>query len=334
MQRAASLAHLQPLLAEAGARLSDVLRDTAVTIEDIRPDAYIPYADYIEILDRAAEITGYVDFGLRLGKRQNLSALGPLGRLMSHAATLGEALADFVTFQIGNSTGGSVYLHRCGDDFSFGYGLYDPDARPSNQMNDLILATGCNFVRELTAGELEPSEIHAIRREPENLAPYRALADCPIRFGQSETCLILSGPSMAFRLNSADMAAREKILSELHGKLRQSSSGMTPRLRHAMRSFLLTGATSMSEAAAQLGLHPRSLRRTLASEGTTFEAIKDEVRFTVARELLSLTHLPVAEVGMSVGYGAPSSFIHAFQRWSGISPTRWRQQYRDSYSRG
>ena len=39
---------------------------------------------------------------------------------MRHAATLGEALEDFVAFQIGNSTGGTTYLHRSGDDFAFG----------------------------------------------------------------------------------------------------------------------------------------------------------------------------------------------------------------------
>ena len=62
----------------------------------------------------------------------------------------------------------------------------------------------------------------------------------------------------------------------------------------------------------------------LLAEGVTFDAIKDEVRYAVARQLLSLTQLPSADVGLSLGYSTPSSFIHAFERWSGLSPTRWR----------
>ena len=110
---------------------------------------------------------------------------------MRHAATLGEALDDFVAFQIGNSTGGTTYLHRSGDDFAFGYGIYDPDTKPSREMYDLVVAIGCNFIRDLTAGKAEPLEILMIGREPADLTPYRALTTRPIRFDQRETCLIL-----------------------------------------------------------------------------------------------------------------------------------------------
>ena len=82
----------------------------------------------------------------------------------------------------------------------------------------------------------------------------------------------------------------------------------------------------MRAVAAHLGFHPRALRRALASEGTTFEAIKDEIRYAVAQELLCLTQLPAADVSMSLGYGTPSAFVHAFHRWSGTSPIRWRRR--------
>jgi len=54
------------------------------------------------------------------------------------------------------------------------------------------------------------------------------------------------------------------------------------------------------------------------------EPIKDAVRFAAARELLSLTALPVGEVAMA-DFASPSAFIHAFRRWSGTAPGRWRE---------
>lgn len=324
MQRAASLVHLLPLLAELGIEAHDVLEGTAVSFADIRPDAYIPYASYLQILDRAAALSRCADFGLRLGKRQTLASLGPVGQAMRCAATLGEALSDFVTFQISNSTGGAVYLHASGDDFAFGYGIYDPAMKASREMYDLVVAVGCNLIRDLTGGKVEPLEILMIGREPADLAPYRALTNGPIRFEQSETCLILPRRVLDFPLETANRAAREKILPDLYQRLFQAPWGMSNRVRHALRSLMLTGVHSMRDVAAHLDIHPRSLRRQLANEGTTFEAIKDEVRDAVARQLLSLTQLPVADVGLSLGYSTPSSFIHAFERWSGLSPTRWR----------
>ena len=332
MQRAASLVHLFPLLAELGVDPEEALKDSGVSVADVRPDAFIPYAGYLRILARCTKLSGCADFGLRLGKRQTLASLGPVGRVMSCAATLGEALADFVTFQISNSTGGTVYLHGSGDDFAFGYGIYDPDMKASREMYDLVVAVGCNLIRDLTAAKVEPLEILMIGRGPVELAPYRALTTRPMRFEQSETCLILPRRVLEYPLETADLAAREKMLSELYLQMLKAPWGMSSRVKHALRSLMLTGVHSMREMSAHLAIHPRSLRRQLESEGTTFAAIKDETRNTVARQLLSLTQLPAGDVSLSLGYSTPSSFVHAFHRWNGMSPTQWRR-LRDGQSR-
>ncbi len=293
------------------------------------PDAFIAYASYLSILDRSAALSRCADFGLRLGSRQTLASLGPVGRVMQHAATLGEALTDFVTFQIGNSTGGAVYLHRSGDDFAFGYGIYDPQTQASRAMYDLVVAVGFTLIRDLTAGRILPLEVLMIGREPAEPAPYRSLTHRPIRFDQSETCLILSRAQLEFPLERADLAAREALLGALSERLLQAPWGAVSRVRHALRSLMLRGVHSMPGVAAHLQIHPRSLRRELAGEGTTFEAIKDDIRYAVARQLLSMTQLAAADVGMSLGYSTPSAFVHAFRRWSGVSPIQWRRQRRE-----
>ena len=169
VQRATSLLHLPPLLGDLGVSLDAVLDGTGVGAGALRPDAYIPYAGYLSILERAAAVTGREDIGLLLGRRQTLASLGPLGRVMRHAATLGEALSDFASLQISNSTGGAVYLHRTGSDFALGYGVYDAENRFSPQIHDVVLAVGCNLVAELTGGAIRPDEIHSIRSAPQEL---------------------------------------------------------------------------------------------------------------------------------------------------------------------
>ena len=81
----------------------------------------------------------------------------------------------------------------------------------------------------------------------------------------------------------------------------------------------------MVDVAERLGLHPRTLRRRLREEGTSFEAIKDEVRYAAARELLMLGALGIADISFTLDYASVSSFVHAFRRWSGMSPGLWRQ---------
>ena len=97
---------------------------------------------------------------------------------MSFAPTLGEALADFVSFQIDNSRGAAAYLHRMGDDFALGFGVYDPDFRSSHAGYDLALTVGCNMIRKLTDGQVEArGNPHDATANPPILRPIGSWPD-------------------------------------------------------------------------------------------------------------------------------------------------------------
>lgn len=82
----------------------------------------------------------------------------------------------------------------------------------------------------------------------------------------------------------------------------------------------------MSDVAAYLECHPRSLRRKLRQEGTSFEEIKDEVRYATARELLRLGALSITDIAITLDFASASSFVHTFRRWSDTSPIKWRDK--------
>ena len=215
IQRAASLVLLPALFEELGVPLDEVLADTGVSAEELRPDAFIPYAAYLAILDHAAEIARRDDIGLLLGSRQSLGALGPLGRAMCHAATLGEALGAFTAYQIGNSTGGTVYVRRSDRDVILGYGIYDPSIQVSHHIHDMVLAVGCRIVAELTHGAVEPDEILSSRATPKNRRPYCVLGNSPIRFGQSQTGLVFNADQLSLELPGANSNLHKAALAEL-----------------------------------------------------------------------------------------------------------------------
>ena len=106
--------------------------------------------------------------------------------------------------------------------------------------------------------------------------------------------------------------------------VRGDLNDLAARVRHALRPRLMLGEASRDAVAHELGLGPRTLARQLAAAGTSFETIKDEVRLVVARELLLLTDLRVGQVAEALSYATHSAFVHAFQRWMGLSPGAWR----------
>ena len=78
---------------------------------------------------------------------------------------------------------------------------------------------------------------------------------------------------------------------------------------------------SMGQVARELAVAERTLHRQLAAEHTSFRALVDEVRETLAVELLG-NNLTVEEVARRLGYSETAAFTHAFKRWRGHPPSR------------
>jgi len=85
---------------------------------------------------------------------------------------------------------------------------------------------------------------------------------------------------------------------------------------------------SVSSLAKDVGLTPAHMGRLFrAAVGTTPHARLMDVRFRHATRLLSITRLPVVEVGIRSGCFDPSHFVRDFQLRYQLSPTEYRERY-------
>ena len=67
-----------------------------------------------------------------------------------------------------------------------------------------------------------------------------------------------------------------------------------------------------------------ALSRKLASEGTSFRAVKEEVRRDVAIQRLVKTREPIDLIAASVGFDNTPAFHRAFRTWTGSTPRGYR----------
>jgi AraC-like DNA-binding protein len=327
LQRVGPLAQLPAVLAAHGVDLAGVMDGLPLSQADLQPDTQLPISTISAILDRAAEHAGLGEIGLLIAQAQTHKALGPVGQLMMSCETLGSALGTFVALQMANSTAAAAYLHPTGEDYALGFGIYAPEM-PSSHIYDISAAVGLNVVRDLTGGKVQVVEVLLSRPMPRNAEPYRRFFGCPVRFNEGQTCLILPGRSMGFKLPSANAELRESLLTALQRQIARQPLGFAARVKHALRPLLLAGSASHHQVAAHLNIHPRTMGRRLEEEGITFEQLKDEVRLAVSRELLARTDIAVSDVAATLGYATPSAFVRAFRRWTGSSPSAWRKAHR------
>ena len=68
----------------------------------------------------------------------------------------------------------------------------------------------------------------------------------------------------------------------------------------------------------------RTLRRHLLAEGVSYRLLSDEVRMTLAEELLKVQGLTLEEIAIRVGYSEVSNFLHAFKRCKQQPPSQFK----------
>lgn len=97
---------------------------------------------------------------------------------------------------------------------------------------------------------------------------------------------------------------------------------------HRVRQYVaecLPGAPTIDAVAQNLHYSVRTLCRRLAAEGTTFQAIKDEVRRDIAIQRLTRSGDAIAEIAYDVGFDNSTAFHRAFRHWTGSTPNAYRR---------
>jgi AraC-like DNA-binding protein len=322
--------------------IPDVLRDFGVTLERAiaglpidpqafsDPDRRIPYSLISELFLRCVGMTDCPHFGLLFGSRYDHRCLGFPGLLMEHAPTLEAALFAFVRMQPTSSRGASTYLHRNDEEsVILGYGIYDRSAVGHAVVYGAVVAIAFNGVLALTRGVARPVEVLFSFRQPADIKPYSKFFDVPVRFNQPETGLVLPVSALAVPIAGARAAEFERLKAQAAAADPPSDRVWTNRVRHAIRPMLLRGDVTCQRAAARFGLSIRALSRRLEAEGTSFHDILDDIRYAVARELLTVTDLPIGAVADALSYSAHAPFVDAFRRWAGVTPSDWRRAIRE-----
>nr|WP_244140911.1 AraC family transcriptional regulator [Burkholderia vietnamiensis] len=98
---------------------------------------------------------------------------------------------------------------------------------------------------------------------------------------------------------------------------------------HRVRQYLSAALPELpviERAAEHLHCSVRTLSRHLAAEGTTFQALKDELRRDIAIQRLTDTLDTIAAIGTDLGFDDPSAFHRAFRHWTGSTPGTYRRR--------
>lgn len=325
-QRVGMLSAIPQILEEMGIDPAAVLVRAG-----LRPEILLEEENSITMIEKGnlylacVEATGCRHFGLLVGQRAVVARLGLVGRLMQNAPTFGTAVRDLVTHHHRYIRGSIVYLLVQGDTAFWGYAVYQPDTPAINYMCDGSMASGFNFVRELSG--VPPDQILMGHAAPSDIGPYRAYYGITPRYDAEQYALVFHASRLAAPVPGADADLRRVLEQSIARYWATTEPSVVDRVARLLRARLMSGDATLEEIAEQLAMHPRTLNRRLSDEGSSFRQIFNQTRFEFSRQMIVGTRVAITEIGLAMGYADASAFTRAFRRSSGMAPTEWRLKF-------
>jgi AraC-like DNA-binding protein len=280
----------------------------------------VPLSTVCAVLARARALTGEPAYGYYLGLQMRISAHGMLGVAALSAATMREAIEITIRFMPIVTTALSARLEIAGQEASL---VFEEHADFGVARESLLVAAiiGVWHIGLTSMGRPMTGRAELALPEPENYAQVLLVGQGRLLFGQPAHRIVFDAAVLDAKLQMADpvvlQLARERCEKIL------ASRGPSATLAERVRSLVILGRgrpLPIESVAQAMSSSVRTLKRQLASEGTTFSAIVDDDRREQALALLR-SNASLKDIADRLGYANLANFSRAFQRWTGTTPS-------------
>lgn len=324
------LSHFSALVRELGGDLAKLLAAAGLTEESFTESSEnLTYRQAIVLLEAAAQALDCPDFGMRLAVRQRGGSIfGPLGVVMRNSRSFGDALRFACEHSDAHSRAARVWLRQISDDGTVfaGHELLLGNVASRGQAIEQILLIGHLEVMDMTAGYARARRVH-FRHEP--LGPsqlYRRYFGCEVRFGEPADGMVFSPSDLACPIIRQSSVVHADMVAYIERNFPRARLPFHAEVRGLIMRRLGLGNSTSGEVAHALNLHPRTLRRRLSRESSSFQAVKDDVRRDLMLYYLSQTALDIRSISEKLGFAEQSIFSRRCRQWFGKSPRELRQE--------
>lgn len=318
-----------------GIDIEPVLKRHGLDLDTLDASAIIERSQELRILMDAYHHCQDELLGLHVGKQFGLAGYGPLSLLLMTSANAFEACQTGVDFQEVAYLYGRLSMALDSKD---GQGLLnlciEPEPLPQQIVRFIIDRDASGMHKMISdmaqslGQKIHVRELWLPYGEPSNTRPYQQVFNCPIKWGQSEIRLVIQPTDLHAQLPQANKMAQDLYRNQCMQQLkRQQQYGgeLHQRAKQYLELFSYQ-YPNIQQVSQYLHVSERTLRRRLKEQETSYQQILDDVRFDKAKQLLQESQESIDGISQKLGFSEAAAFNHAFMRWSGLSPGKWRKQ--------
>lgn len=290
------------------------------------PTVLVTCAQFVELLEVAAQKSGDECLGLHMGERQHPEDLGVLGYAIENAATLVTLIQSFVRYFSAYGQGVETALEIDDRTATLSYRVADPGIIQRRQDAELTFSFVYLLIKQRFDAVWQAQEVHFEHEEPKDISEHERIFDARILFGQPKNALVFDKKFLSLEQHSADPRLFPVLEEHLEKVLlkRAEETELVAKVGRVIAASLSTQVPSLSELADELAMPSWTLQRRLRDKGYGYNDLVTDIRLKMAKAYLKESNMTLAEIGFLLGYAEASSFSRAFRRQTGITPLEYR----------
>ena len=195
-------------------------------------------------------------------------------------------------------------------------------------VREVALSALNQLIRRATKGSRWLLSVRVACAPPSHQAQFVAHFGAPVFFGEAADALVMDRRWLDMPLNTfvpeVHNQARQMIERRLSREIGERK--LVDEVRWALERRPELLRDGLEATAAALALHPRTLQRRLQSEGVKYVDVQSQAKCQRAQTMLKRRAISMESISIELGFSDRRAFTFAFKRWTGMSPSAYRDQ--------
>ena len=193
-------------------------------------------------------------------------------------------------------------------------------------VHELLMRSFWRLLAWLAGGKLPAARFDFAFESPPYAGSYGKIFPAPLQFRQPQSAFWFDATLLKQPVRR-DAAALRAFLADARASVvipPRPDDLVSSRVRkHLQRSQPVW--PDLAATADAIHMAPSTLQRRLAADGTSFQALKDELRRDLAIVRLNTSTVSLAALADELGFADSAAFQRAFKNWTGSAPGAYRK---------
>ena len=215
---------------------------------------------------------------------------------------------------------------RCGGLAGLALRFTNSTTQRPNFLHELLLRVFWRLLAWLALEHLPAARFDFAFEIPHYAENYRMVFPALLNFGQPRSAFWFDAARLGDPVRRDEAALRAFLIDAQANIImpRRSDDLVSARVRSHLQQTQ-PAWPDLTATADVMHMAPSTLQRHLASERTSFQVLKDELRRDIAVVRLNVSEVPLARLADELGFADSAAFQRAFKAWTGSAPGAYRR---------